>query len=333
MRRFKKFRDDRFALTTLQNPLCEVRTYAELCQAAQRERENQQMSAEIRAPQPPVAQWAPDAVAPAALATDDPPIPPDQPAAAPAPLAQPAAIATGAQAPQPPNRQTTGIIRPVRKPVRKFSKPRPKLKSSRHSKKVQLAEVVPSGDASKYVTEIFDRRFTNSESPRPENQSELAALERHARKCAICNHPNRADLEQDFVSWRNADLIKKDYDLPNFRTIYTHARATGLYQRRRENLRFAAELLIEHADQAQPGPDTILRAIHTCAHLTGSGAWVEPIKRVIFSSGNNIVVTEPNSAPQSLPESSPQQIATEIAAHPQLSAPLSSSTDEPNTNP
>ena len=46
MRRFRKFRDDRFALTTLQNPNLEVRTYAELCQAAQQERENQQAAAQ-----------------------------------------------------------------------------------------------------------------------------------------------------------------------------------------------------------------------------------------------------------------------------------------------
>ena len=32
---FRRFRDDRFALTTLQNPNIEVRTYAELVQAAQ----------------------------------------------------------------------------------------------------------------------------------------------------------------------------------------------------------------------------------------------------------------------------------------------------------
>jgi hypothetical protein len=36
MRRFRKVRDDRFALTTQQNPLCEVRTYAELVQSAPR---------------------------------------------------------------------------------------------------------------------------------------------------------------------------------------------------------------------------------------------------------------------------------------------------------
>ena len=38
-RYFQKFRDDRFALTTLQNPDLEVRTHAQLVQAAQQERE------------------------------------------------------------------------------------------------------------------------------------------------------------------------------------------------------------------------------------------------------------------------------------------------------
>jgi hypothetical protein len=38
---FQEFRDNRFALPTLQNPDCEVRTYAELVPAAQRDRERQ----------------------------------------------------------------------------------------------------------------------------------------------------------------------------------------------------------------------------------------------------------------------------------------------------
>jgi hypothetical protein len=300
MRRFRKFRDDRFALTALQNPLCEVRTYAELVQAAQRERENQQAAAEVPAPQPPAAppspapqvslvpqsslasQCSPTAVAPAPLASDDPPIAPIQPTATLAPLAPPDAFAPSDQVPEPANRHTTEIVIPMRKAVTKCAKHRPPRKSPRCSRKFPLAEVIPAGDASHYVAEIFDRRFTNAHSPHGDDDSELATLERHARKCAICNHPDRADLEEDFVSWRNAELIQKDYDLPNFRTIYTHARATGLYERRRQNLRFAAELLIVHSDQAKSGPDTILRAIHTCAYLNGSGGWVEPTKRVII---------------------------------------------------
>jgi hypothetical protein len=45
MRRFGEFRDERFALTTLQNPFGEGRSYAELVQAAQPGRENQPVGA------------------------------------------------------------------------------------------------------------------------------------------------------------------------------------------------------------------------------------------------------------------------------------------------
>jgi hypothetical protein len=161
MRRFRKSRDDRFALTTLQNPLCEVRTYGELVQAARRERENHQAAAEIPAPQPPApppsparqvslvpqssldSQCSPTAVAPAPLATDDPPIAPDQPAATLAPLELPAAFAPRDQAPEPANRNNTEIIIPMRKAVTKRAKRRPPRKSPHRSKKIPACRSHP----------------------------------------------------------------------------------------------------------------------------------------------------------------------------------------------
>jgi hypothetical protein len=62
MRRFPKFRDPRFALTTLQNPNIEVRSYAQLVQAAQQEREWQARAAQYAAPQPLAAPAAPDSI-------------------------------------------------------------------------------------------------------------------------------------------------------------------------------------------------------------------------------------------------------------------------------
>jgi hypothetical protein len=67
MRRFPKFRDPRFALTTLQNPNIEVRTYAQLVQAAQQEREWQARAAEYAAPQPLATPVAPDSIPSAAF--------------------------------------------------------------------------------------------------------------------------------------------------------------------------------------------------------------------------------------------------------------------------
>jgi hypothetical protein len=59
---FQYFRDDRFALTTLQNPNLEVRTYAELVQAAQQEREWQARAAQYAAPQPHATPATPDSI-------------------------------------------------------------------------------------------------------------------------------------------------------------------------------------------------------------------------------------------------------------------------------
>ena len=84
MRRFRRFRDDRFALTTLQNPNLELRTYAELVQAAQQERENQQAAAQIPAqnlntplPPAPAAPCAPDSIPAAQFQESDASTAPD----------------------------------------------------------------------------------------------------------------------------------------------------------------------------------------------------------------------------------------------------------------
>jgi hypothetical protein len=59
---FQYFRDDRFALTTLQNPNIKVRTYAQLVQAAEQEREWQTRAAQYSAPQPLATPAAPDSI-------------------------------------------------------------------------------------------------------------------------------------------------------------------------------------------------------------------------------------------------------------------------------
>jgi len=59
---FQYFRDDRFALATPQNPNIEARTYAQLVQAAQQEREWQARAAQYAAPQPHATPATPDSI-------------------------------------------------------------------------------------------------------------------------------------------------------------------------------------------------------------------------------------------------------------------------------
>ena len=155
---------------------------------------------------------------------------------------------------------------------------------------------MPGPDAADLVVESLDLHAKKAAGPHHKTPSKLSNPERHSRKCAICHHPDRADIEEDFLSWRNAELTQKDHKLPNYRTIYRHARTHGLYERRRQNLRFAAELLIEHADQARPDANVILRAIRACACINRSGEWVEPARRVIVSSRDQLSI--PRSRPR-----------------------------------
>jgi hypothetical protein len=314
MKRFRKFRDPRFVLTTLQNPSWEVRTRAELIQAAQDALTRQPDAAELpfagrpAAPgTPPLAITIPPPAAAAPLAEPQPQ-PQEQPKSEPQPASQPNPLTESHAAPS---------IRPLPKtfakhPSKRRPKPKSKLQPGRLPLPVHFSKIIPGGDAAVYVAESLDRHANKAAGPNRDESSALPDLKRHARKCAICHHPNRADIESAFVSWRNADLIQSDYDLPNYHTIHRHARAQGLYERRRQNLRFAAELLIEHADQAKPDPNVILRAIHACARITDYGEWVEPVRRVIMTSGDRQPASAPSTQPapelelpQPVPETSP----------------------------
>ena len=93
----------------------------------------------------------------------------------------------------------------------------------------------------------------------------------------------------------------------------------------------ASELVVEDVDQTRPGPDTILRAINTCACLNDRDEWVEPIKRVIVSSGGLLAAPAPESQPAPAPEL--HQFAPETYAHPQFSAHVRTSTDEASAIP
>jgi hypothetical protein len=315
MKRFGKYRDPRFALTTLQNPTWEVRTRAELSQAAQEALADQPDVADISAPPLAAAPLLPP------ITTSEPDIAEfleTAPVGRPEPL-----VALASSLPAVPD--VVPVARPVPKVVAKpVRKPRSKSKP-RAKKPVQPSVVLPAGDAAPFVSKTLDRLITKAAKANRHEHSAPASVDRHERKCAICHHPQRADLEEDFLDWRNPELLRKEYEIPNYRTIYRHARATGLYQRRRENLRFAAELLVEEVDNVRPGPDTVLRAINTCARLNDRGEWIEPVKRVIVSSGGQITSFAPTFQPAPAPEQ--HQLAPESCANPQFTAPVSTSTD------
>lgn len=266
MKRFGKYRDPRFALTTLQNPTWEVRTRAELIQAAQEALADQPDVADIPAP-------APAAAPPQAPITTSEPDTAEFLAIVPSDAPEPPAALTD---PLPTVPDAVPAARPVPKVVAKPAR-KPRSKSKPQSKKpVQPSIVVPSGDAARFVSKTLDRLITKAAKTHGHEIFAPASMDRHERKCVICHHPQRAD---------------------------------------------------EEVDNVRPGPDTVLRAINACARLNDRGEWIEPVKRVIVSSGGQITSFAPifQSAPTPVPE--PHQLAPESCANPQFTAPVSTSTD------
>jgi hypothetical protein len=111
-----------------------------------------------------------------------------------------------------------------------------------------------------------------------------ASLQRHARKCHICHHPQRAEIEEDFLNWQGPNEIVSDYKLPHYSVIYRHANALGLRGRRNENIRTVLDILVEQAETVRVTGNTILRAMRAYSCLKDDGTWVEVPKKVIYQT-------------------------------------------------
>jgi len=111
-----------------------------------------------------------------------------------------------------------------------------------------------------------------------------ADLQRHARKCHICHHPQRAEIEDDFLNWHGPNEIVKAHSLPHWSVIYRHANALGLRARRNENIRTVLDIFVEQAETAPITANAILRAMRAYSCLRDDGTWVELPTRVIHQS-------------------------------------------------
>ena len=99
----------------------------------------------------------------------------------------------------------------------------------------------------------------------------MSALERHARKCKICRHKDREDIESDFLHWHDVHNIVTEFDLGTRRALYRHARATGLYEIRMSNIRDAAALIAARAENCPATASAVLKAIQACSMIDAHG--------------------------------------------------------------
>jgi hypothetical protein len=173
------------------------------------------------------------------------------------------------------------------------------------------------------------RSGVNTRRPR---RTRTAPPERHARKCLICRHPHREEIDDAFLHWRSPARIASDYNLAHRRNLYRHARATGLFALRLTKLRCAVEMIIEHANAVTPSADAVIRAIHACCLINDRGEWHEPPRRVIYIHKSHDATARGSAPDQTASEEDPasDDSAPQSATHATAADPTGVSVSPPS---
>lgn len=103
---------------------------------------------------------------------------------------------------------------------------------------------------------------------------------RHSRKCKICRHPEREDIEQDYRNWFTPAEIARHYEIDDS-ALHRHLNAMGLISSRRNNLQLILDRILERGAEKPISGDVIIRAVRAQACLTDDCRWVEPERKVV----------------------------------------------------
>ena len=131
------------------------------------------------------------------------------------------------------------------------------------------------------------REFQASLDPTPAENKPVPyhrpPAERHSRKCQICHHPERDQIEEDFLLWRPLNYIAHEYNIPQM-AVYRHAHALGHFKARRDKMRLGLDRVIERGPQTLVTADQVIRAVRAQACLTDDNRWIEPARQLIISN-------------------------------------------------
>jgi hypothetical protein len=139
---------------------------------------------------------------------------------------------------------------------------------------------------------------------KPWKPARLNAM-RHARKCRICNHPRREEIESDYLSWMDPAHISCHYYLRNDSSIYRHPRAVGLDKKRRNNLRGALESILQRSHSAAITATGVVAAVRAYTSLDDRSGWVEPTRHTVVTHVNSVAPAQ--AEPQPRTSSSPRR--------------------------
>ena len=116
--------------------------------------------------------------------------------------------------------------------------------------------------------------------PKPQPEAKPVSLGRHQTNCRVCAHEKCAEIEAEFVNWKSPILIATKYGLADRTSVYRHAHALGLMEKRRRNVRAALERMIEKSGDVDVTASAIVAAIQAYAKINAQGQWVDRSEHV-----------------------------------------------------
>jgi hypothetical protein len=103
------------------------------------------------------------------------------------------------------------------------------------------------------------------------------SLGRHEHHCTVCLHPQRLEIEEEWVGWGNTSRIAKQYHVSRD-SVYRHARALDLFSKRQRNIRKALERVIEQAESVEVNASALVAAVTAYSKINNSGQWIERVQ-------------------------------------------------------
>lgn len=112
------------------------------------------------------------------------------------------------------------------------------------------------------------------------NPDAAVSLGRHQRNCSVCGHEQREEIEAAFIGWRSPAAIAEEYGLADRASVYRHAHALGLFEKRRRNIRAALERIIEKAGEVEVTASAVVAAVQAYAKINSAGEWIDRTETV-----------------------------------------------------
>jgi hypothetical protein len=112
------------------------------------------------------------------------------------------------------------------------------------------------------------------------NTDATVSLGRHKRTCSVCRHEQREEIESAFVGWRSPAALAEEYGLADRASVYRHAHALGLFEKRRRNIRAALERIIEKAGEVDVTASAVVSAVQAYAKINAAGEWIDRTETV-----------------------------------------------------